>query len=79
MKIVSNSNSNIKAAIDKQAATSPAKYGEFKNQADDVNIIVKDFESYMNNLTQELITKAGGLDPKHSDGRPIKYKDKDYS
>lgn len=75
--IVSNSNSNIKAAIDKQAATSPAKYGEFKSQADEVSTVVKDFESYMNNLTQELIAKAGGLDSKHSDGRPIKYKDKD--
>ena len=75
--IVSNSNSQIKAAIDKQAETNAAKYGSFKNQADDVAKIVKEFESYMNGVTQELITAAGGLDAKHSDGRPVKYKDKD--
>ncbi len=75
--IVSNSNSQIKAAIDKQAETNAAKYGIFKTQADQVTGIVKEFESYMNGVTQELVTAAGGLDPKHGDGRPIKYKDKD--
>jgi gliding motility-associated protein GldM len=46
-------------------------------KADKVIEISKEFESYISGVTNELVTAAGGLDPKHSDGRPVKYKDKD--
>ncbi len=75
--IVSKSNGDMKTAIDKQAETNPAKYASYKNQADKVIEISKEFESYISGVTNELVTAAGGLDPKHGDGRPIKYKDKD--
>ena len=75
--IVSKSNGDMKSAIDKQAETNPAKYSTYKSQADKVIEISKEFESYITGVTTELVTAAGGLDPKHSDGRPVKYKDKD--
>ena len=75
--IVSKSNGDMKTAIDKQAETNPAKYSTYKSQADRVIEISKEFESYITGVTTELVTAAGGLDPKHSDGRPVKYKDKD--
>ncbi len=75
--IVSTSNENMQKAIDKQAETNPAKYAVYKNQSDEVIKISKEFESYISGVTNELVTAAGGLDPKHTDGRPVKYKDKD--
>jgi gliding motility-associated protein GldM len=76
-EIVAGSNASMKDAIDEQVKVNPAKNGPFRDQATKVISITKDFESYVNDLTSQLITKAGGLDPKHSDGRPVKYKDKD--
>ena len=75
--IVSKSNGDMKKAIDEQAKTDPAKYTGYKNQADKVIEISKEFESYITGVTTELVTAAGGLDSKHTDGRPVKYKDKD--
>lgn len=74
--IVSNSNENMQRAIDKQANTDP-KYATYKQQSDEVIRISKDFETYISGVTNELVTAAGGLDAKHTDGRPVKYKDKD--
>lgn len=77
-EIVTKSNTGMKEAIDKQAATNP-KYGEFKVKADEVIRITKDFESYISGVTNELVESAGGVDPKHDDGRPVRYKDKDVT
>lgn len=74
--IVEGSNVSMKEAIDKQVQITP-KFAEFKTQAEDVIKVSKDFEKYVTELTNELVTEAGGIDPKHSDGRPVKYKDKD--
>ena len=77
--IVASSNDSMKLAIDKQAETNPAKYSAYKNQADKVISIAKDFETYITGITNELVEAAGGLDPKHNDGRPVRYKDKDVT
>jgi gliding motility-associated protein GldM len=77
--IVSESNDNMKKAIDKQIETTPAKYGEYKEPAAKVVSIVKDFESYINDITSNLVKAAGGANPKYSDGRPVRYKDKDVT
>ncbi|KAI9550589.1 hypothetical protein GHT06_005836 [Daphnia sinensis] len=76
-EIVAVSNKSMKDGIDEQVKVNPAKNAPFQAQAAKVMDITKDFESYVNGLTKELVDKAGGLDPKHSDGRPVKYKDKD--
>lgn len=78
--IVSVTNSAIKSGIDSQAETNPTKYGVYKVQADAVTKIVKDFEAYINGVTDQLVKEAGGPDPKHpEDGRPVRYKDKDVT
>ena len=76
-EIVAGSNLSMKDAIDEQVKVNPAKNAPFQAQAVKVMSITKEFEAYVNDLTKQLIDKAGGLDPKHTDGRPIKYKDKD--
>ena len=75
-EIVAGSNASMKEAIDEQVKINP-KFATFKTQAEDVIRVSKDFETYVNGLTDELIKTAGGLDTKHTDGRPVKYKDKD--
>jgi gliding motility-associated protein GldM len=78
-EIVSGSNKSMKEAIDKQIPTNQLKYGMYKAPADNVVSIVKDFESYVNGITADLVKNAGGPNPKYSDGRPIRYKDKDVT
>ncbi len=75
-EIVAGSNTSMKEAIDEQVKINP-KFATFKTQAEDVIKVSKDFEAYVNGITDELIKTAGGLDAKHTDGRPVKYKDKD--
>jgi gliding motility-associated protein GldM len=75
-EIVAGSNASMKEAIDKQVQAYP-KFAPFQSQAEKVIGITKEFEGYVNDLTKLLVEKAGGLDPKHGDGRPVKYKDKD--
>lgn len=49
--------------------------------------IAKEFEAYMNGITAKLVEAAGGVDqtkkadgtPKYTDGRPVRYKDKDVT
>ena len=77
--IVEGSNKSMKEAIDKQIPTNVALYQQYKAPSDEVVRISKDFETYMNGITTELITAAGGPDAKHSDGRPVRYKDKDIT
>jgi gliding motility-associated protein GldM len=77
--IVAGSNTSMKEAIDKQITTNTAKYQEYKAPSDEVVKISKDFEAYVTGITSELVTAAGGVDPKHTDGRPVRYKDKDVT
>jgi gliding motility-associated protein GldM len=79
-EIVGTSNDLLKKAIDKQAEA-------YKNpinaafQADAVKIIEisKEFCAYIKSVNDEMVTEAGGVDPKHTDGRPVRYKDKDVT
>jgi gliding motility-associated protein GldM len=76
-QIVAGSNLSMKDAIDEQVKVNPAKNAPFQAQAVKVMEITKEFEAYVNDLTKQLVEKAGGVDTKHSDGRPVRYKDKD--
>lgn len=78
--IVDNSNLLVKKAIDKQADAykNPLNEG-YKARAADVQKISKDFETYMTDLTDKMVTAAGGVNPEYTDGRPIRYKDKDIT
>ncbi len=77
-QIVDKSNTMIKNAIDEQvkAYNKPENVG-FQAKALEAMNISKEFESYANSLITELVERAGGIDPHHSDGRPVRYKDKD--
>ena len=77
-QIVETSNSMIKSAIDKQveAYNKPENQG-YQAKALEAMNISKEFESYANSLIDELVKRAGGIDPHHTDGRPVRYKDKD--
>jgi gliding motility-associated protein GldM len=77
--IVDGSNKSMKDAIDKQIPTNPTLYQQYKAPSDEVVKISKDFEAYMSGITNELVTMAGGPNPKYADGRPIRYKDKDVT
>ena len=78
--IVENSNGLIKQAIEKQVKAYPTapnqKYEALSAKAQSIS---KAFEAYINSVTSELVTAAGGVDSKHDDGRPIRYKDKDVT
>ena len=78
--IVANSNENIKKGIDKvaDAYKNPVNQA-FQGRAVDAQKISAEFEAYIKGVTDELITAAGGVDPLHNDGRPVRYKDKDVT
>jgi gliding motility-associated protein GldM len=77
--IVETSNGNIKAAIDKQAdAYKNATNQGWQSSAGKAQQITKEFESYVNSITEALVKEAGGVDTSHyKDGRPTRFKDKD--
>lgn len=77
-EIVDKSNTMIKNAIETQvkAYNNPTNQG-FQAKAMEAMKISKDFESYITSMVSELTTRAGGVDPHHTDGRPVRYKDKD--
>ncbi len=78
--IVENSNGLVKQAIDKQVKAYPTPPNQkYEALAVKAQAISKQFESYISAVTSELVTAAGGVDPKHDDGRPIRYKDKDVT
>jgi gliding motility-associated protein GldM len=78
--IVDGSNTNIKMSIDKQAKAYPKPENmQFQSLSVEAQKISKDFENYINGITGELVTAAGGPNPKYTDGRPIRYKDKDVT
>ena len=78
--IVENSNGLVKQAIDKQVKAYPnANNQKYESLAAKAQVISKDFEAYINGITGELVTLAGGPNPKYNDGRPIRYKDKDIT
>ena len=79
-EIVEKSNNSIKAAIDKQADAykNPANES-YKSLAAQTQKISKDFESYVNGVTDKLVEAAGGVNKEFSDGRPVRIKDKDVT
>jgi gliding motility-associated protein GldM len=78
--IVENSNGLVKQAIDKQVKAYPnASNQKYEGLAVKAQKISKDFEEYISGVTTELVTAAGGPNPKYDDGRPIRYKDKDVT
>lgn len=77
-EIVDKSNTMIKNAIDKQVeAYKNANNQAFQSKAVEAINISKEFANYVNSMVTELTTRAGGIDPHHTDGRPVRYKDKD--
>jgi gliding motility-associated protein GldM len=77
-EIVDKSNTMIKNAIETQvkAYNNAANQG-YQSQALKAMEISKEFAAYIKSMTTELTTRAGGVDPHHTDGRPVRYKDKD--
>lgn len=78
--IVDNSNELVQKAIDKQVAAYPKGENQtFKAKALEATKIAKDFEAYIATVMDEMIKEAGGIDSHYSDGRPVRYKDKDVT
>lgn len=78
--IVDNSNLLVMQAIEKQVqAYNNSTNQGFKNNALDATKIAKDFEAYIASVMDEMIKEAGGIDSHYSDGRPVRYKDKDVT
>jgi gliding motility-associated protein GldM len=78
--IVDTSNGSLKTAIDTQvkAYNNAANQG-YQSNAVKAMEISKGFCEYITGITNEMITAAGGPNPKYSDGRPVRYKDKDVT
>ena len=66
------------SSMDQAKGNHPKEYAEWKPKAEQAVAIAADFESYINGITQELVTRAGGPHPEHPD-RPKNYKDKDVT
>jgi gliding motility-associated protein GldM len=78
--IVATSNENIKKGIDKVADAYKNPLNEaYRGRAVDAQKLSAEFEAYIKGVTDELVTAAGGPNPKYTDGRPIRYKDKDVT
>lgn len=78
--IVDKSNELVQLAIDKQVAAYPKGENQaFKAKALEATKIAKDFEAYIAGVMDEMIKEAGGIDSHYSDGRPVRYKDKDVT
>jgi gliding motility-associated protein GldM len=79
--IVDKSNESLKKAIDTQVkAYNNAGNQAFQASAVEAMGISEEFCSYINTVTQDMIMAAGGVDTVHySDGRPVRYKDKDVT
>jgi hypothetical protein len=52
------------------------KSDSLKFEIKKLTAIVADFNAYIDGIKAELYEKAGGEDPNYSDGRPLRYKDK---
>jgi gliding motility-associated protein GldM len=79
-EIVDKSNVSIKGAIDKQAdAYKNAANDEYRALSAKAQSISKEFDSYINGMLNDLVTAAGGTNPNYTDGRPMRYKDKDVT
>jgi gliding motility-associated protein GldM len=78
--IVDNSNIRLKASIDAQAkAYSNPATASAKSGAEKAIEISKEFASYITSLNDEMVEAAGGPNPAYTDGRPVRYKDKDVT
>lgn len=78
--IVDNSNELVVKAIEKQVAAYPNSANQgYKSSAQEAVKIAKEFEVYINSVMDEMIKEAGGIDAHYSDGRPVRYKDKDVT
>jgi gliding motility-associated protein GldM len=78
--IVDNSNLLVKKAIDKQADAYKNPINEtFRAKAVEAQKISKEFESYMTGITDKMVEAAGGINKDYTDGRPVRYKDKDVT
>jgi gliding motility-associated protein GldM len=78
--IVEKSNVSTKAAIDKQVKAYPNATNQgFGDNAVKAQAISKEFETYINDILAKLVEAAGGPNPKYTDGRPVRYKDKDVT
>jgi gliding motility-associated protein GldM len=78
--IVANSNENMMKGIDKVANAYKTPINQaYQGRAVEAQKISAEFEAYIKSVTEELVKEAGGLDPLHNDGRPVRYKDKDVT
>jgi gliding motility-associated protein GldM len=77
-EMVAKSHDGIMKGIQKSVETDK-KYGQYLEIANKAKAISDEFNKYMLERTDELVTAAGGVDEKHHDGRPKKYKDKDIT
>jgi gliding motility-associated protein GldM len=78
--IVDVSNGRLKATIDAQAKayTNPTT-ASAKSGAEKAIEISKEFASYVTDMNDAMVTAAGGPNPAYTDGRPVRYKDKDVT
>lgn len=78
--IVDNSNTAIKQQIDKQADAYKNPVNEkYRGSANNVIGIADGFVKYIKDINERMVKEAGGPDARFSDGRPVKFKDKDIT
>ncbi len=78
--IVDTSNGQVKGAIDEQVkAYNSAINQNYKSAAEKAMEIANGFCDYIKSQNDMLVTAAGGVDAKYSDGRPKDIKNKDVT
>jgi gliding motility-associated protein GldM len=78
-EMVAKTHESIVKGIQASVNATPGKYEKYMTIAKSAKVISDDFANYMKDVNDKLVTAAGGLDDKHTDGRPKKYKDKDVT
>lgn len=79
-EVVDQTNGILKQGINKQAeAYKNPQTAAAREGAEKAIEISKEFNEYINSINSDMVTAAGGVNPKYTDGRPIRYKDKDVT
>jgi gliding motility-associated protein GldM len=78
-EMVAKTHESIVKGIQASVNATPGKYEKYMTIAKQAKVISDDFANYMKDVNDKLVVAAGGLDDKHTDGRPKKYKDKDVT
>jgi GldM N-terminal domain len=78
-KSIQETNIDNETANDILKNTLKEKSPILKVQVEKLDTLIKNFDVYMDALSDSLIMRAGGYDPHYDDRRPVLYKDKNVT